>query len=316
MSLGRYIVARLLYSVPVLIGVTIVVFLSIQLVPGDVARTILGFSASEDRVQVLRTQLGLDRPLVIQYGHWFVNVISGDLGISIAQQIPVAKILIGKTVNSLILMFASLFLVISVGFVLSCLSAGRFRTLTDRIIVVITMILASMPVFWLGILLLYFFGVKLQMFPISGMYNMADPGGLGQLLHHLVLPAVTTAASSIAIVTRVSRSALIDVLSQPYILASAARGLPRRDVVLKHGVRNMLPTFANISGLQIGYLFGSAIFSEIIFNWPGVGLQLYNSILQRDTPMIQGCVLVVAIVFVLGNLLADVVVHLLDPRRH
>lgn len=315
MSIGRYVISRLLYSVPVLIGVSIVVFLSLQLVPGDVARTILGFSASEDRVELLRTQLGLDRPLVIQYGRWFLNVLEGDLGTSITQQFPVAQILGRKTANSLILMLASLLLVVVVSFGMSCLAAARFRKVTDRIIVVITMVLASLPVFWLGILLLFFFGVKWTLFPISGMYDMADPGGFGQLLHHLVLPATTTAASSIAIVTRVSRSALIDVLSQPYILASAARGLSRRAVVLKHGVRNMLPIFANISGLQIGYLFGSAIFSEIIFNWPGIGLQLYDSILQRDVPMIQGCVLVVAVVFVLGNLIADVIVHLLDPRK-
>lgn len=314
MSLGRYIVARLIYSIPVLIGVSIVVFLSLQLVPGDVARTLLGFSASEERVQALRVALGLDQPLVVQFGRWFFHVLGGDLGTSIAQQIPVAKILIGKTVNSLILMGASLLLVVAVGFAFASLSAANFRRPLDRIIVGITMLLASLPVFWLGILLAYFFGIKVPLFPISGMYDMSDPGGLGQLLHHLVLPAVTTAASSIAIVTRVSRSALIDVLSQPYILASTARGLPRRSVVFKHGVRNMLPTFANISGLQVGYLFGSAIFSEIIFNWPGIGLQLYDSILQRDAPVIQGCVLVVAAVFVLGNLLADVIVHVLDPR--
>ena len=127
------------------------------------------------------------------------------------------------------------------------------------------------------------------------MYNMVDPGGLGQLLHHMVLPAVTTAASSIAVVTRVTRSQMIDVLGQPYILAARARGLTRRQIILRHAVRNTLPTFANIGGLQIGYLFGGVIFSEIIFNWPGIGLQLFEAILQRDVPMIQGCVLVVAV---------------------
>jgi peptide/nickel transport system permease protein len=279
-----------------------------------VARTLLGFSATEERVQALREELGLDQPIFVQYGRWFWSVLNGDLGTSIAQQLPVVHILLPKIGNSLVLMFASLILVVLFGFVLSVASAARFRRLIDRAIVMLTLVLASLPVFWLGIVLLYFFGVQWNLFPISGMYDMVDPGGLPQLLHHLVLPAVTTAASSIAVVTRVTRSSLIDVLSQPFIVASTARGLPRHQVVLRHGVRNALPTFANISGLQIGYLFGNAIFSEIIFNWPGVGLQLYDSILQRDAPMIQGCVLAVAVVFVLGNMISDTVVHALDPR--
>ncbi|HTM77196.1 MAG TPA: ABC transporter permease, partial [Devosia sp.] len=156
---------------------------------------------------------------------------------------------------------------------------------------------------------------KWKLFPISGMYNMVNPGGLGQLLHHMVLPAIATAASSIAVVTRVTRSRMIDVLGQPYILAARARGLSRRQIVLRHAVRNTLPTFANIGGLQIGYLFGSVIFTEIIFNWPGIGLLLFDAILQRDVPVIQGCVLVVAIVFVLGNLISDIIVHALDPQQ-
>jgi peptide/nickel transport system permease protein len=130
-----------------------------------------------------------------------------------------------------------------------------------------------------------------------------------------VLPSLTTAASSIAVVTRVTRSRMIDVLGQPYILAARARGLSRRQIVLRHAVRNTLPTFANIGGLQIGYLFGGVVFTEIIFNWPGVGLLLFNAILQRDVPVIQGCVLVVAVVFVLGNLISDVIVHALDPKQ-
>jgi peptide/nickel transport system permease protein len=150
---------------------------------------------------------------------------------------------------------------------------------------------------------------------MSGMYNMANPGGFPDLLHHLILPAVTTATTSVAIVTRVTRGALLDVLGQPYILSARARGLPDFRVTYRHGVRNVLPTFANMCGLQIGYLFGGAIFSEIIFNWPGVGLQLYNAILQRDVPMVQGCILAIAVVFVFGNMLADIVVHGLDVRR-
>jgi peptide/nickel transport system permease protein len=299
----------------VLAGVTVIVFFSLQLVPGDIALTLLGRQATEQQLIVLREELGLNRPLLVQYGSWLVSLLRGDIGNSIAQQLPIAQILAPKIFNSLVLMAGSLFLVLVVGFSLSVVSAPRFRTIPDRLVVALTLVLASLPVFWLGIVLLYLFGVKWKLFPISGMYNMVDPGGIGQLLHHMVLPAVTTAASSIAVVTRVTRSQMIDVLGQPYILAARARGLSHNQIVYRHAVRNTLPTFANIGGLQIGYLFGGVIFSEIIFNWPGIGLQLYDSILQRDVPMIQGCVLVVATVFVLGNLVSDVIVHVLDPRK-
>jgi peptide/nickel transport system permease protein len=314
-SVLTFIGARLLYAIPVLIGVTVIVFLSLQLVPGDIALTLLGRMATEAQLEALREELGLNQPLIVQYARWLFNLLQGNIGNSVSQQLPVMQILGPKIGNSLILMAGSMVLVLVFGFMLSVLSSSRFRSITDRSIVALTLVLASLPVFWLGIVLLYFFGFKWKLFPISGMYNTIDPGGLGQLLHHMVLPAVTTAASSIAVVTRVTRSRMIDVLGQPYILAARARGLTRNQVVLRHAVRNTLPTFANIGGLQIGYLFGGVIFSEIIFNWPGVGQLLFEAILQRDVPVIQGCVLVVAIVFVLGNMISDTVVHMLDPKR-
>lgn len=315
MTLILFAFGRLLSAIPVLIGVTIVVFLSVQLVPGDIALSILGRMATAEQLQALRESMGLDQPIYIQYARWFGALLQGDIGISLAQQIPVAQILLPKIWNSLILMAGSLVMVLVFGFLLAVLSAPRFRSLTDRAVVGLTLILASLPVFWLGIVALYLLAFKLKLFPISGMYNIVNPGGFWDLMHHMVLPATVTAASSIAVVARVTRSRMIDVLNEPYILAARARGLTRRQVVLRHGVRNTLPTFASIGGLQIGYLFGGVVFTEIIFNWPGVGLQLYDAILARDIPMIQGCVLVVATVFVLGNLISDITVHALDPRK-
>lgn len=311
----KFIVVRLIHSLPVLLGVSIIVFLSLQMIPGDIAQTLLGFSATAERVAELRRQLGLDEPIFVQFGIWLWRILDGDFGLSVAMRVPVSSILGIKIINSLILAGASLLLVIVVSFLLGTASAARFRSPFDRFTVFFTLVLASLPVFWLGIVLLYLFGVKFHLFPMSGMYNMAEPGGLLDLLHHVALPAITTAASSIAVVTRVTRSALIDVLTQPYILAARARGLTSESIIYRHGVRNVLPTFANISGLQVGYLFGNVVFTEIIFNWPGVGLQLYDAILVRDAPMVQGCVLVVAIVFVLGNLIADTIVYALDPTR-
>lgn len=311
----RFIAVRSLYAIPVLIGVTFVVFGSLQLVPGDIANTLLSMFYTEERGEALRAQLGLDKPMLVQYAIWVWNLLHGDLGQSLMLRQPVAEVLVDKIGNSLILTGASLLIVIPVSFMLGTTAARNFRTMTDRSIVFFAMLLASLPVFWLGIVLLYLLGVNVKWFPMSGMYNMANPGGFPDLIHHLVLPAVTTAATSVAIVTRVTRGALIDTLGQPYILSARARGLSDFRVTYRHGVRNVMPTFANMCGLQIGYLFGGAIFTEIIFNWPGIGLQLYNAILQRDVPMVQGCILAIAVVFVLANLLADIIVYVLDVRR-
>lgn len=311
----RFIAVRSLYAIPVLIGVTFVVFGSLQLVPGDIANTLLSMFYTEERGEALRAQLGLDKPMLVQYAIWVWNLLHGDLGQSLMLRQPVAEVLVDKIGNSLILTGASLLIVIPASFLLGTTAARNFRTITDRGIVFFAMLLASLPVFWLGIVLLYLLGVNVKWFPMSGMYNMANPGGFPDLIHHLVLPAVTTAATSVAIVTRVTRGALIDTLGQPYILSARARGLSDFRVTYRHGVRNVMPTFANMCGLQIGYLFGGAIFTEIIFNWPGIGLLLYNAILQRDVPMVQGCILAIAVVFVLANLLADIIVYVLDVRR-
>jgi peptide/nickel transport system permease protein len=311
----RYLASRLLQTAPVLVGVTLVVFLSVYLVPGDIAQTLLGFQAGRDAVEALRHQLGLDQPILIQYGHWLLDALKGDLGTSIYRRTPVASLLLPKVLNSLLLMAASLLVVVIFGLLISTASATRFRSRLDQAINVFTLVLASLPPFWLGIVLLYLFGVRWRIFPVSGMYNMANPDGSLQVLYHAILPTLTTAAAPLAMVSRVTRSALVDVLEQPFILAAAARGLRQRQVVYIHAVRNVLPTFAGIVGLQIGYLFGGAIFSEVVFNWPGIGLLLYQSILQRDAPMIQGCTLVIAVVFVLANLAADVAVRALDATK-
>ncbi len=311
----QLLLRRLLHTLPVLLGVSFVVFAAIQLVPGDVARTILGFSATEERVQALRATLGLDRPLLVQYGIWLGNLFQGDLGRSLALGYPVTTVVLDKIGNSLILMGASLLIVIALGLLLGVIAASGHRRIADRTVTGVTLVLASMPPFWLGLILLYGLGLQLRLFPISGMYDMARPGGLPDLLAHLALPAITTAASSLAVVARVTRGTLIDQLAQPYALAARARGSTAHRTVWAEAVPNALPTFATIAGLQIGYLFGSAIFSEIVFNWPGIGLQLYQAIIARDIPVIQGCVLAVAFVFVAGNLVADLAAYALDPRR-
>jgi peptide/nickel transport system permease protein len=309
------LLGRILASIPVILGVTFIVFAALQFAPGDVARTILGLGATEDRVQALREELGLNRPLHVQYFVWLGNLLQGDLGRSISLGLPVADIIFDKIGASILLMAASFSVAAGLGLVLAAISGGRHRSKRDKGIVLTMLVLASFPPFWLGIVLLYFFGLQLRWFPISGMVNQSDPGGVLQVLHHLILPAITTAASSLAIVSRVTRSTFIDVMNEPYIFAARARGYSDRRIVYSEAMRNVLPSFVTIAGLQVGYLFGSAVFSEVVFNWPGIGLTLYQAIQQRDFPVVQGCVMAIAIVFVLANLAADILSEALDPRR-
>ena len=311
----RLIVNRIFATILVLIGVSFVVFAALYFSPGDVARTILGLGATEERVQALRQELGLDRPLLIQYWDWMMALIKGDLGRSISLGVPVSEVIFDKIWASLLLMGASFFLTVSFGLLFAALSGGYHRSLMDRLITLLMLLLASLPPFWLGIVLLIIFGLKLRIFPISGVGAMADGATLYVVAMHLILPAVTTAASSLAVVARVTRSAFIDEMGEPYVQAARARGLSQRRIISIETMRNVLPSFVTIAGLQIGFLFSSALFSEIVFNWPGIGLQLYQGIVQRDFPVVQGCVLAIAIVFVIGNLLADILSIVLDPRR-
>ena len=311
----RLIVNRIFATILVLIGVSFIVFAALHFSPGDVARTILGLGATEERVQALRQELGLDRPLLIQYWDWMMALLKGDLGRSISLGVPVSEVIFDKIWASLLLMGASFFLTVSFGLLFAALSGGYHRLLIDRLITLLMLLLASLPPFWLGIVLLIIFGLKLRIFPISGVGAMADDATLYVVAMHLILPAVTTAASSLAVVARVTRSAFIDEMGEPYVQAARARGLSQRRIISIETMRNVLPSFVTIAGLQIGFLFSSALFSEIVFNWPGIGLQLYLGIVQRDFPVVQGCVLAIAIVFVVGNLLADILSIALDPRR-
>ncbi len=311
----RLIINRIFATILVLIGVSFVVFAALHFSPGDVARTILGLGATEERVQALRQELGLDRPLLIQYWDWMMALLRGDLGRSISLGVPVSEVIFDKIWASLLLMGASFFLTVSFGLLFAALSGGYHRSLMDRLITLLMLLLASLPPFWLGIVLLIIFGLKLRIFPISGVGAMADDATLYVVAMHLILPAVTTAASSLAVVARVTRGAFIDEMGEPYVQAARARGLSQRRIISIETMRNVLPSFVTIAGLQIGFLFSSALFSEIVFNWPGIGLQLYLGIVQRDFPVVQGCVLAIAIVFVVGNLLADILSIALDPRR-
>lgn len=311
--MSRLILSRFLVTIPILFGVSVVTFLLMHLVPGDFTITLLGPFATEKRILELRELYGLDLPIHFQYLKWLTNLLGGDFGKSIAYQVPVKQLLIDRTINTLILTLAASLFAVALGFLGGVTAAVHRFSVVDRATTLGAVIAASAPTFWFGILMLYIFALELRWFPAIGMYSLGKEGDLLNLLWHIPLPALSACLISLAVILRMTRSGLLDILSQDYIRAARARGLPERTVVYRHAVRSVIPSVVNISGLQVGFLFGSALFAEVIFQWPGIGLLLYNSILARDVPVIQAVLLVVAVVFVLVNLLSDITTAALTP---
>jgi len=310
----RIIAGRLLSTILVLFGVSLVVFLLLQLVPGDPAATILGPSGTADAVAALRSELGLDRALPVQFVDYLSGLLSGDLGRSLTVNAPVTDIMLPRFANTLILTAAALVLCIAFAVPLGVVAAHKQHSVVDRAAMMVSLAGASMPVYWFGLLLIGVFAVSLGWLPTSGMYDPRFPGGTADLLAHLVLPAIAAALVPLAVIARMTRSVLIDVLQQDYIRTLRASGLSTTSVLWRHALRNALPPIVNIIGLQVGYLLGGVVFVEVVFGWPGLGQQLYTSISQRDIPVVQAGVLFIALAFVIINLIADLAVNLLDPR--
>jgi peptide/nickel transport system permease protein len=311
---GRYLLRRLLLLVPVLLGVSVVVFLVLHLSPGDPAEIMLGSQASQADVARLRADLGLDEPLPLQYARWMAHVLQGDLGRSIRLRQPVLGEVLIRFRATLILTTTALFLSTVCGIALGVLSAARPRSLVDRLSTLGSIFGASMPSFWLGLVLMVCFSLWLGWLPASGMYGAHGTGGLADLLSHLALPAVTLAAASTTIIARLTRSTMLDILRQDFVRTARAKGLVERGVVLRHALRNALIPTVTVVGVQAGYLLGGAILTETVFAWPGVGTLMIQGILARDFPLVQGCVLVIALGFVLFNLAVDLLYAFLDPR--
>jgi len=310
----RVIATRLLSTLAVLLGVSLIVFLLLQLVPGDPAVTILGAGATKEAVTALRAELGLDRPLPVQFLDYLGGLMRGDLGRSLTVNAPVTDIMLPRFANTLILTGAALLLCLVVAIPLGVVAAYRQYSLFDRFAMFASMAGASVPVYWFGLLLIGVFAVGLRWLPTSGMYNPRFPGGVADLLDHLVLPAIAAALVPLAVIARMTRGVMIEVLQQDYIRTLRASGLSTANVLWRHALRNALPPIVNIVGLQVGYLLGGVVFVEVVFGWPGLGQQLYISISQRDIPVVQAGVLFIALAFVLINLFADTAVGLLDPR--
>lgn len=310
----RFLVARVLATIPVLIGVSLVVFLTMKMIPGDAAEVLAGPQATKEQVELIRQSLGLNRPLYVQYVTWLSRAVRGDLGRSIQLDAPVTEMVLDRIKNTLVLALASALLAVAIGVPVGILSATRQSSIVDRASVVLAMFGNSMPTFWLGLVLILILSLHFRMFPSNGMYSLRGPAGIPDLLWHLTLPALTLCGVPVAVLTRLTRASLLEALNDDHVRTARAKGLTEGRVVVHHALRNALLPVVTLMGIQMGYLLGGSILVETVFSWPGLGLQLYDAIGARDLPLVQGGVLLAATVFVFINLFVDVLYAALDPR--
>jgi len=307
----RHAVQRLLLAIPVLLGVLAIGFLLMQVIPTDPAIVRAGPTATADVVAAIRTELGLDRPLIVQFGLYLARLLQGDLGVSIINDIPVSQEL-GNTIGpTLELMAGSLVWSIPLGIALGTLAATARGTILDRLIMAVSVAGVSVPVFFLGLILIWFVGFQWQLLPFTGR---GGPIWSIEGLRALALPALTLGGVFVGPVARMTRTAVLDVLGAEHVRTARAKGLSERAVIIRHALRNALIPVVTLIGLQIGFLLGGAVVTETIFSWPGVGRLAVGAILSSDFPMAQGTILVLAGGFILINLAVDLLYVLLDPR--
>ena len=299
-----YIANRLLQLIPTLIGVTLLVFFLIWLIPGDPAQLLAPEEASAQDVADIRRALGLDRPLIVQYGEWIGGVVTGDWGTSLYRRRPVLPELLDRLPATLELALASMVLSIIIAVPAGVLSAVKQNSWGDNIARVGSLLGLSMPNFWVGIMLILLVAYHLRWLPASGR------GGI----EHMILPAITLGTSMMAEVMRITRSTMLEVIRQDYIRTARAKGLVERVVMYKHGLRNAMISVVTVIGLQLGYRLGGTVVVEQVFAYPGVGRLAYQSMLQRDIPIVMGTLLLFSLMFLVINLLVDLVYGWLDPR--
>jgi peptide/nickel transport system permease protein len=310
----QYVGRRLLLAIPTLLGASIIVFAMVHLAPGDPIAAVMPADASGADIEATKKAYGFDKPLPVQYVVWLGKVLQGDLGRSIATRRAVILDVRDALINSLVLAVSSSVLAFGVGIALGLLAAFRQGKALDKLASGIAVIGVSVPHYWAGIILIIVFSVQLNWLPAMGA---ASDGGVIEYLRHMVLPTVALALIPLGVITRVVRSAALDILAQEFVLALRAKGLVDRRVFL-HVVKNAAPQIFTVLGLQFGFQLGGSVLVETVFSWPGTGYLLNLAIFQRDIPVLQGVILVLAAFFVLLNLLVDVLQTVVDPRiaRH
>lgn len=312
--MGSYILKRLISAIPVLFGITIIVFLIMSLIPGDPATAILGAYATPDNVEKLNRDLGLDKPMVQRYFIWLSNMLTGDFGRSYSLNRPVIDEVLERFNATLILAGTAFFLCSLLGILAGVISAARQYGFADKAITFIVLIGISVPSFFLGMMMILLFAVNLRWLPVSGMFAIYGGGDLPDLLKHLIMPALALAAVATGVIARLSRSAMLEVLRQDFIRTARAKGVSERRVIMGHALRAAMVSIIPILGIQAGFVLSGAVYIEIVFQWPGVGRMLVDAILKRDLLLVQGGVVFVAACYVLFNIAVDVAQSMLDPR--
>jgi ABC-type dipeptide/oligopeptide/nickel transport system permease component len=330
--LAYYIVKRFLYLIPALISLTILVFLILHLTPGDPAMAMLGERASKETIEKVRKDLGLDKPLYLQYIIFLKKLLKGDLGNSIKSDRPVLTEFMERFPATVELAIVSMIFAIIFGIAAGVISATYRYSLFDYFTMSISVAGLSIPVFWFGLILIYFFAVKLQILPVSGRlsyeYYINNVTGLYLIdsliakdyeaffdaLKHIVMPSFVLASIPVSIIARITRSSMINVLMEEYIKTAYAKGCSTVRVVVIHALKNAMIPVITVIGLMLGSLFAGAILTETTFSWPGIGKWIVNAVYQRDFPVIQGATIIIAIVFISLNLVVDIIYTFLNPR--
>lgn len=330
----RYITRRLLAMIPTLIGVTIVVFMFIHLIPGDPATAMLRENAPVEVAERIRESLGLNKPLYEQYLIYMGKILRGDLGRSLVTNNPVADDLANRLPATAELSLFAMFFAIALGIPAGIVSAVRRNSIIDTLSMFLSLIGVSMPIFWIGLMAIFLFavvlhwvpagtriGVDVQLERITNFYILdalltGNLSALGDVLHHLITPSLVLSTVPMALLARMTRSTMLEALNQDYVRTAHAKGLHARVVILRHALKNALLPIVTVVGLQVGGLLSGAILTETIFGWPGIGRWVYDSIQLRDYPVVQGVTLIIALIFVVVNLIVDLSYAFIDPRIH
>lgn len=309
------LIRRTLFLFPVLLGGSAIVFILIHSAPGDPIDALMGMYASPEAREALRIKYGLNDPLIAQYFRWLGLVLQGDWGVSIQQRVPVLPLVLDKFWITVILTSAASLFAAVVGIGAGIISAVKKNSWIDRLIMVLSVFSLSMPPYWIGLIGVFIFSVQLKWLPTGGLYSFSGEKTFADFLRHLIMPALVAGLTPAAIIARVTRAAMLEVMHLEFMTALRAKGLSERAVILTHAFRNALPTVVSMTGLQIGYLIlGAALFVEIIFSWPGLGLEIYKSVVGRDMPMMLGLVLFSTFLFAVLNLIVDVIYRMINPK--
>jgi peptide/nickel transport system permease protein len=310
--MGRYLIQRVVAAIPVMVMVATAVFLLLFLTPGDPAAVILGPDATAERVAELRTRLGLDQPVYVQLGNWYLRLLRGDLGQSIFENRPVTEAIMSRAEPTLLLTSLATLVAVTLGLAMGLIAALRRGRWQDNAAMLVAIGGVSMPTFWLGLNLIFVFGVLLGWLPVAGYQPLSS--GPWESLRYLILPSVTLGLFQAALLARLTRSMMLETLGDDYVRTARAKGLGEHAVVVRHALRNALIPLLTVIGLIFATLMGGAVITEQVFNIPGVGRMLIQAVARRDYPVVQGVVMIVAGLYVLINLLVDMLYGYLDPR--